>query len=169
MPCSQLNGLVTVSADEGWAVGSTGEPARRRGGLLHRAAGRRSPAPWPVELRGDPDQEVVASGSHDVWIRHREPAPFPPAEGEAVRQDPPLPDSPERSDGRPTRPVMRWEGERRHRTAVPFSITALRVPSPHDVRAVDGQGALWHRDGRRRQRTAPPARIQDAVTTGWPR
>ncbi|MDX3112161.1 MULTISPECIES: hypothetical protein [Streptomyces] len=155
-PDSELNGLVAVSADEAWAVGSTGRPDRRRGSLLHYAAGRWSPAPLPVELRSDPELQAAASGSRDLWIYHREPTPFPPTEGDAGRRDPSCSDGPEQSDGRPSRPVMRWDGARWRRTAVPFLITALRVLSPHQAWAVDCQGVLWHWDGRRWQRTALP-------------
>ncbi|MER6787283.1 hypothetical protein ABT330_22150 [Streptomyces sp. NPDC000658] len=156
VPDSELNGLAAVSADEAWAVGSTGEPDHRRGSLLHYTAGRWTTVPLPVELREDPELQISASGPHDVWIHHREPAPFPPAEGEAGRRHQPLPESPGQPDGRPLLPVMRWDGERWHRTAVPFPITTLRVPAPDRAWAVDDQGALWSWDGRTWERAGLP-------------
>ncbi|MBL1083496.1 hypothetical protein JK359_16200 [Streptomyces actinomycinicus] len=161
MPDSGLNGLVTVSADEAWAVGRTGKPPRRRGSLLHYAAGRWNPVPLPVELRDDPELKAAASAPHDVWIYHREPTPLPPAAGEASRPYPSPAEASGQPDGLPPRPAMRWDGKRWHRIPAPFPITALRVLSPRNAWAVDPEGALRHWDGRRWQRNRLPVQVRD--------
>ncbi|WP_431962485.1 hypothetical protein [Actinacidiphila sp. bgisy160] len=161
MPDSGLNSLVTVSADEAWAVGSMGKPDHRRGSLLHYAAGRWSPAQLPVELRGDPELKAAASGPHDLWIYRRESMPYPPFEVEARRRYPPPSEGPEQPDGGRPRPAMRWDGKRWHRIPVPFRIATLRVLSSRDAWAVDCLGVLWHWDGRRWQRTELPVRVRD--------
>ncbi|MCQ9133115.1 hypothetical protein [Streptomyces hilarionis] len=156
-PDAELNGLTAVSADEAWAVGSIGKPDHRnRSLLLHRVGGRWSPVQPPAELRRDPQLQAAASGPHDVWIHHQDPAPLPPTEATADRRYRPLPDGADGPDGPSPLPVMRWDGERWRRIPVPFPITTLRVVSPRRAWAVDDHGALWGWDGRTWKRTGLP-------------
>ncbi|WP_041818765.1 hypothetical protein [Streptomyces davaonensis] len=158
---SGLNGLVAVSAEEAWAVGRTGKSNHERGSLLHYTAGNWSSVPLPVELRGEPELRVAASGPQDVWIYRREPTSVPQTEVEARRQRSSPAQGAEQPDGRRPSPAMRWDGKRWHRMAAPFPIATLRVLSPRNAWAVDCEGDLWHWDGRHWQRTRLPIWVRD--------